>query len=157
MSLRHDNLTSLFSDIANAIRSKTGTSAELIADNFDLEIAKISGGNSSSQQLVTLWTNPSPTATFAAQKIELDLSNCAGVIIKTKNATNQNYINSTFVEMDSSFRIGAAYNGGNSSVNRLATVDSTGVTFAVGRYWNSSSGQITNSTYVIPTEILVIK
>ena len=34
MSNKHENLTSLFTSIANAIREKTGGTATLIADNF---------------------------------------------------------------------------------------------------------------------------
>lgn len=38
---RHTTLSGLFSDIANAIRSKTGSSATIKADNFDTEINRI--------------------------------------------------------------------------------------------------------------------
>ena len=34
MSLEHETLTSLFTDIANSIRGKTGGSATIKADNF---------------------------------------------------------------------------------------------------------------------------
>lgn len=37
----HENLTSLFGDIADAIRAKTGSSADIVADNFPAEIAAI--------------------------------------------------------------------------------------------------------------------
>ena len=40
----HSTLTSLFSDIADAIRVKKGTSADIVADNFPDEIASITGG-----------------------------------------------------------------------------------------------------------------
>ena len=40
----HTTLASLFSDIANAIRAKTGKSGQIIADNFPTEIAAIETG-----------------------------------------------------------------------------------------------------------------
>lgn len=42
----HTTLTSLFSDIADAIRSKTGNSETIIADNFPTAIATIPSGGS---------------------------------------------------------------------------------------------------------------
>lgn len=43
----HTTLTSLFTDIANAIRNKKGTSEAIIADNFPSEIASITGTDTS--------------------------------------------------------------------------------------------------------------
>lgn len=40
----HSTLSSLFTDIANAIRAKTGSQAQIVADNFPTEIANISTG-----------------------------------------------------------------------------------------------------------------
>ena len=47
MPNRHTTLTSLFTDIAGAIRSKTGDSAEIRADDFDTAIEAIPTGGSS--------------------------------------------------------------------------------------------------------------
>ena len=47
MPNRHTTLTSLFTDIAGAIRSKTGDSAEIKADDFDTAIEAIPTGGSS--------------------------------------------------------------------------------------------------------------
>lgn len=47
MSNTHSTLTSLFSDIADEIRAKKGTSADIIADNFPTEIASIPAGGGS--------------------------------------------------------------------------------------------------------------
>ena len=41
----HETLTSLFSDIADAIRAKTGDTADIVADDFPDAIAEISGGD----------------------------------------------------------------------------------------------------------------
>ena len=43
---KHDTLGSLFDDIANAIRSKTGNSEPIIADDFPDEIVAIQSGDS---------------------------------------------------------------------------------------------------------------
>ena len=40
----HSTLTSLFSDIADAIRGKTGSSATIVADDFPTAIANIPTG-----------------------------------------------------------------------------------------------------------------
>ena len=44
MPNKHTTLTSLFTDIADAIRSKTGYSAEIKADDFDTAIEAIQTG-----------------------------------------------------------------------------------------------------------------
>ena len=44
MPNRHTTLTSLFTDIAGAIRSKTGYSAKIKADDFDTAIEAIQTG-----------------------------------------------------------------------------------------------------------------
>ena len=41
MALNHNTLTSLFNDTANAIRSKTGSTAAIVADNFPNAINSI--------------------------------------------------------------------------------------------------------------------
>lgn len=56
MPNRHTTLTSLFTDIAGAIRSKTGDSAEIKADDFDTAIEAIptggGGGEFTADQVV---------------------------------------------------------------------------------------------------------
>lgn len=42
----HETLTSLFSDIADAIRAKTGSESDIVADDFPDAISAISGGYS---------------------------------------------------------------------------------------------------------------
>lgn len=44
--MAHTTLVSLFTDIANAIRAKKGTTAKIIADNFPTEIANLPSGSS---------------------------------------------------------------------------------------------------------------
>lgn len=56
MPNRHTTLTSLFTDIAGAIRSKTGDSAEIKADDFDTAIEAIpsGGGGYTAEQVLGL-------------------------------------------------------------------------------------------------------
>lgn len=51
----HATLTSLFTDIANAIRTKTGSSDPIVADNFPTAIANIPTGSNSN------WMGKNPT------------------------------------------------------------------------------------------------
>lgn len=53
MPNRHTTLTSLFTDIAGAIRSKTGDSAEIKADDFDTAIEAIPTGGSGGGEFTT--------------------------------------------------------------------------------------------------------
>jgi len=48
MPLEHETVTDLFTDIADAIRSKTGESVPIVADNFPDAILNIPGGNGTS-------------------------------------------------------------------------------------------------------------
>ena len=50
---KHTNLSSLFTDIADAIRTKKGTTGEIVADNFPDEIAGIEGGSAGDYEV--LW------------------------------------------------------------------------------------------------------
>ena len=54
MPNRHTTLTSLFTDIAGAIRSKTGDSAEIKADDFDTAIEAIPTGGGGENNLKKL-------------------------------------------------------------------------------------------------------
>ena len=53
----HSNLKDLFTGIANSIRSKTGSTEPILADNFPSEIAAISTGFPNG----TEWTNSNTT------------------------------------------------------------------------------------------------
>lgn len=50
---KYSNLSSLFTAIANAIRAKKGTTAEIVADNFPEEIAGIEAGSDIDLSVVT--------------------------------------------------------------------------------------------------------
>lgn len=69
MPNRHATLTSLFTDIAGAIRSKTGDSAEIKADDFDTAIEAIptGGGGYTTNQLLGL--DPIDSLTYDGKTI----------------------------------------------------------------------------------------
>ena len=73
--MAHTSLASLFSDIADAIRAKTGSSASIVADDFPTEIAAIptSGGTSKNTQIVQ-GTTRSTSTSLAAIGSELTVS-----------------------------------------------------------------------------------
>lgn len=52
--MAHTTLTSLFTDIADAIRAKTGSSAAIVADDFPTEIASIPSGGGGLVLITTL-------------------------------------------------------------------------------------------------------
>ena len=59
----HETLTSLFDDIADAIRAKDGTSAEIVADDFPTRIAAIpTGGGGATVEALQVNTNGTYTA-----------------------------------------------------------------------------------------------
>lgn len=63
MPNEHETLTSLFGDIANAIRAKTGESGTIVADNFPTAIENIpSGGSDPVIQALSVTENGTYTA-----------------------------------------------------------------------------------------------
>ena len=66
----HSTLTSLFTDIANAIRAKKGTSADIVADNFPSEIASIpTGGITPTGNINITDTNVTDVTNYATATI----------------------------------------------------------------------------------------
>lgn len=70
MPNRHENLNSLFGDIANSIRTKTGNTGSIIADNFDTEINSII-------------TDPSGSCTATNDTILAGYNAYAGGVLRT--------------------------------------------------------------------------
>ena len=80
MPNRHTTLTSLFTDIAGAIRSKTGDSAEIRADDFDTAIEAIPTGGSSIETIelsVTQNGNYIPDGGKAYSKVSVSVPQTA--------------------------------------------------------------------------------
>lgn len=69
MANKHATLTSLFTDIANAIRAKTGEAGTIVADNFPSAVASIpEAAPYTFLQLITQSTNNDMTVQLDASK-----------------------------------------------------------------------------------------
>lgn len=72
--MAHTTLASLFTDIANAIRAKKGTTAQIVADNFPSEIASISGSSYTKLGETTLTVSTTSTSAASAGTLALGSS-----------------------------------------------------------------------------------
>lgn len=99
-----------------------------------------------------LWTNPNPTASFAAQTVALDLSGYDGVIVQTKRSDGDNHRLHHIVFKGYLTHLTMPL--GNPFI-RDCTMTDTGVTFGNGFYFTSfaGSGTATANTTSIPTAI----
>lgn len=101
---------------------------------------------------VLLWENPSPSSTFSAQTITLNLSDYDGVIIDVYGYTTQQYVQSRvkYFKNDSyNNDLGCGYKGDSTSASRqIVMVDDNGVTFG-----NGYSGSSIDNSECIPFKI----
>lgn len=67
MARRHETLVSLFNDIADAIRAKTGDSTDIVADNFDEAIEAIPSGGGGSDDYFWIENKGSVSQTISSQ------------------------------------------------------------------------------------------
>lgn len=89
--MAYTDLTSLLKDIADAIRAKKGTTAQINAQNFPSEIASISTGITIKIQTVTKTVS---LGTYSRQQVTFTFSNLKkviGVSNITKAATSNAY------------------------------------------------------------------
>ena len=107
-----------------------------------------------------LWLNPSPSATFAAQTLSMDLSKYDAVVIRCSWATNYNtdaqkpFQVFNYVPKDGNSHWITSSLGTGSALNlygRTASVTNEGITFSLAGYGAYSGG--TSTTNIIPTEI----
>lgn len=105
---------------------------------------------------VLLWSNPNPTAAFAAQKVELDLSEYAGVLISgsdnSKKESGSAYKDTTcyIKKNETKMGLGSVYDTNNYASGRIVSVDENGVTFTA----NTSDA---NNSKLVPIEIYGVK
>lgn len=96
-----------------------------------------------------LWTNASPTASFAAQTVGIDLSGYDAVVIVVDADRRHTFPCFVGFQYDLSY-LPSGYNA--ASFGRLATVSSVGVDFGAG-YYNTGA----NNTVAVPQAIYGIK
>ena len=108
--------------------------------------------------ITLLWENPSPTTTFAAQTINLDLSGYEMMYVLHMAATDYQYLSITPLINDPD--IGEQHimsYAGTTISERGASVTDSGIVFTSGTYIkSSSSGTLSNGTgtgYAIPYRI----
>lgn len=92
----HSNLTSLFTDIANAIRGKTGSTETIVADNFPTAIADISTGAPDGHSWTRVELPITPWRDGSSEGINFDNQTCeiaygAGKYAILVNCYNSNY------------------------------------------------------------------
>lgn len=109
-------------------------------------------------ELQLLWTNPAPTVAFAGQTIPLDLADYDYVeIYYCENLERANY-NNGMTLLGHSTRLFDFYMGTSVTAlySRVATVNTTGVTFedaTYGRLGASTYSRSTDNSYMIPEKI----
>lgn len=112
-----------------------------------------------------LWTNSSPTSSFAAQTLSLDLSGYQAIIVESVVDTTYlaDAIVSLFCKIGTSGYMNSIYDvdgsGYTSAYLRKFTVSATGVTFKAGvyKYSNSSTTGTTYNPANVPVRIYGIK
>lgn len=103
-----------------------------------------------------LWTNPSPTANFAAQTVSLDLSEYDLFMLVSRDTTGGDTCNMVFALPNTTVRMFFITDSGTTNRNtgyRRATISGTGVQFLEGYQGNSTS----NNALCIPYQIYGIK
>lgn len=117
--------------------------------------ARVSG--SSTNEPVLLWTNPSPTSTFAAQTVSIDLTDYEALLIYTKGATSKNTYHYNYVKKTEIGKwILADYQGDvhYATLRQITNITNSGITFGTGYYgWTSYN----NNNECIPAEIYGLK
>lgn len=115
------------------------------------------GGPPAGIKVDLLWTNPSPSASFAAQTVPIsDLSVYDFVVVMATTGTTDVNAESFFAQVDDGVSYNIFLRNYNTSTQynylRRFTVDSSGVTFAGGLRDTTA-----NDNYAIPRKIFGIR
>ncbi len=132
----HTTLTSLFGDIANAIRAKTGKSAQIIADNFPTEIANSPMGVD--------------TSDATAGEGDILATKTAYLSDGTKHTgsmTNRGAVSQTLDTITTSYTIPSGYHNGSGSVSVSTQTKSVTPTTSAQTV-NADSGKVLSSVSV---------
>ena len=101
-----------------------------------------------------LWTNSSPTASFAAQTVSLDLSSYQMVMVLSVVGGDDLAITHSITPVGERGRLFAMYNW---RQVRVYDVSTTGITFQTGGESNQSGSITTHNQRAIPYQIYGIK
>ncbi len=109
---------------------------------------------SESVKIRKVWTNASPTSTFVAQKININMSQymCAVIVSVYHGDYEEGAVNMVFRAKSAQMNYAGSYN-----MPRTATLSDTGVTFSVGRLVNPYGTVVTDNNRNIPIEIYGIE
>ena len=129
-----------------------GTTITIDSDGTIHAVGGGGTGTTSDTIMDLLWTNPSPSANFAAQTISLDLSDYVAAIVVPKLAPSSGSMRKPVICYKGMQTSCFEPNGGTNYLTRGVTVSNTGVEFGVGSYNGS-----TNNTYWIPVYIYGLK
>jgi hypothetical protein len=124
-------------------------------------IAKVTG---QTEFKTLLWTNPSPTNTFAEQTVNINLSEYDAVDIVYKLFTNQQYnvtgqrvlMNDQTITVSASGSL-AFFSGAIVLMARWASMSSSGVHFSTGSLGSVSASWAVDNRPLIPYKIYGIK
>ena len=104
-----------------------------------------------------LWTNASPTSSFAEQTVQLDLSNYSTIVIMYAPYDSLQYYSSMICFKGTIYLVTTDMgSGGAASVARKATISNTGIAFETARLGYNGTAT-NNNTYIIPYKIYGIK
>lgn len=139
-----------------------GTDSSIAA--LDSEITEL---NNAKIEMKLLWTNASPSSSFSAQDVALDLSSYAGVIIEYCHHTSRpNDLRSAFCEVGktlvlqsiySDFYNGSDANGNPQYAYRRASISESKVGFATGFYATGTGKVAEDKKIDVPYKIYGIK
>ena len=120
------------------------------------ELCTLVGNNAA--RITRLWKNEDLSSAYAAQKVELDLSEYDAVIVTAVTATtSHNVLSTLLIEIgDGAMLIGFA---AAKIAYRTFTVTATGVTFNGGYMYNTygNTTETANNSYIIPQRIYGVK
>lgn len=134
---------------SSAEASITGTAEDPV---LNLKIPRGNAGVSGGIQIESVWDNPAPTSNFAAQTVEVDLTDYDAVLIKSRNTTSGEFSNNLCMKDEATTLFGANAASTEYRYKRVATVNDSGVAFG-----NGFRGTASSAGYLIPQKIFGVR